>query len=172
MKESNLYHRNLTKMKLLIIRHAEAVAQGDKSDHDRELTDLGCLQSEHLSQFLMKNHIQLDMLVSSPYERAKQTAEILKKSLGLSEEKLLFCRDFEPNNRRKRMARCVNSLEGETFAVIGHEPDLSSFIGWLCGNKKCRPELVKGGLALVEVEGLARRGAGILKWLLVPELYK
>ncbi|MGE5605849.1 MAG: histidine phosphatase family protein [Bacteroidota bacterium] len=72
-------------MELLIIRHGQSEAdllQCHEGRADFPLTDLGKKQAALLAEWLVEN-FPPDYIVSSPLQRAKQTAEIVGERAGL-----------------------------------------------------------------------------------------
>ena len=62
-----------------------------------------------------------------------------------------------------------SGTNGATLALVGHEPNLSTFLCWLLtGLHESFIELKKGGAALVEVTHPAAAGRGKLQWILKP----
>lgn len=73
-------------MELLIIRHGQSEAdllQCHEGRADFPLTDLGKKQAALLAEWLVEN-FPPDYIVSSPLQRAKQTAAIIGEKFGLN----------------------------------------------------------------------------------------
>lgn len=79
-------------MKLILVRHGDAGAY-TLPDNERNLSELGKAQAHKTAQFLSQFHI--DKAISSPYNRARQTAEILT-DLPLS-----ICPTITPDDNAK-----------------------------------------------------------------------
>ena len=62
-------------MKVIFVRHGKA-APYCEDDAGRDLTEFGRLQVQQTAQYLTK-YYQLDLIITSPYNRADQTAKIL-----------------------------------------------------------------------------------------------
>jgi phosphohistidine phosphatase len=135
---------------LFLIRHAEALPRAENGvpDEERPLTDKGRAQARRVAEALHKQGIQLDVLVTSPLVRAQQTAE-----------------ELAPGVRHKKLARWLLGAGEENVALVGHEPDLSDFIGWLIGSKRARIVLRKGSVAAVTCESDPVKGGATLAWL-------
>ena len=67
-------------MKLIFIRHAQAGAYC-ADDAGRDLTDFGQYQAKEMAEHLSRHHT-VDLIITSPYNRAKQTATILSQALN------------------------------------------------------------------------------------------
>jgi phosphohistidine phosphatase len=120
------------------LRHGDA-ADG-KDDFARELTEKGMRQSRAAGEALAKLEVELDVCLTSPLVRAKQTAELSCDALGLEPEQTqaLAGGDFDPF---ELVAGRGNVL------LVGHEPDFSRAVGDMTG---ARIEMKKGGLAAVD----------------------
>ena len=70
-------------MDVYLMRHGEASFDAD-SDINRELTDRGRQEVLRSAKGLVTESCVIDAIWSSPYRRAKQTAEIAAGELGLS----------------------------------------------------------------------------------------
>jgi len=157
---------------IYLIRHADALPQGANGidcDEKRTLSDEGWKQAGNLARALKKRGIVLDTIVTSPLARAQQTALQLRTVLELSEAQVEICDDLAPGGRPKRVAREVNGRAGNSIALVGHQPDLGYYAGWLLGEKEVQINFAKGGAALIHVEGSFTKGAGTLIWLITPE---
>ncbi len=73
-------------MTVYLVRHASAGVRDDRdpADHDRPLDATGHLQAEKLADWL--RHEPITRILSSPYERCRQTVERLSKLLGVPVE--------------------------------------------------------------------------------------
>ena len=67
---------------LYIIRHGAYTSQ-DTPPYDLGLSPEGVAQAEKLRNRLAKDNLELDVLISSPWPRAQQTAEIIAPALNL-----------------------------------------------------------------------------------------
>ena len=154
-------------MDVYVIRHADAVPVGERGisdDEQRPLSGVGLEQAKTLGTVLQKKGITLGGVVSSPLLRARQTAEAVVKAWTPPPE-LMICDELAPGGRPKRIAKFLRNRDLEKVAVVGHEPDLGEFAGWLIGDKKVHIDLAKGGVAYISCDGEPRKGSGTLIWL-------
>jgi phosphohistidine phosphatase len=161
-------------MHLYLIRHAEAVPlgeNGNNNDPDRPLTAQGHDQCRSLAEALMRQGVHLDRLVTSPYLRARQTAEGLLEHLPEPHPELVECDQLIPGSKRRRLTRFLRDLEAESIAIVGHNPDLSVYLAWLLGDKNVQIELAKAGVARIEFEGRLGKSVGTLTWMVTPDWY-
>ena len=159
---------------LCIIRHAHALPLSSleiKADEDRPLSDQGRGQVAALGFTLHRLGISFDRIVTSPLVRAVQTAEGLQRLLVGGAANLETSAHLSPGGSPKKLAKLLRRISGDQVAqvaLVGHEPDLSSFLAWLIGGKRARIELAKAGMAWVVCDSPPRKGAGRLEWLVTP----
>ena len=162
-------------MRLLLVRHAEAVKQGESgvnTDFDRHLTDLGRAQARALADALAALGVTLDSVVTSPLVRALQTAEPLMRLVGDPAATPTVCDHLAPDDfRRKKVSKYLNGQEQGVVAVVGHMPSLGAYTAWLLGAEEDAIEFEKAGAALIAIDGAVEKGRGRLEWMITPEWF-
>jgi phosphohistidine phosphatase len=152
-------------MKLYFLRHGTADwPEWDPArDHERPLTKDGVKKMKEQAKALAELDVQFDAVLSSPYTRAYQTADIVAGKLGLevkTEPRLA------PGFNLDKLAEIVASFEDDrALLLVGHEPGFSMVIAELIGSG--RVQMKKGALARVDVN---RDLQGELVWLLPPKI--
>jgi phosphohistidine phosphatase len=137
-------------VRLILIRHAEAVERGTSgvSDEDRPLTSMGERRYRKAARGLARVTGRPDLLLTSPLPRARRTAEIAAKAWGRLRPVgtgALATGDFE------ELGRQLIGHDDECVALVGHEPHLSSLLAWLLGARAAeRLAFGKGGAAVAE----------------------
>ena len=146
---------------LVLLRHGIAEPRLAGEDHpDRPLTAAGRQRTQWVMAALVQRGLRLDHLLSSPYRRALQTAELalaagLAPGLGVDER-------LKPGGPLQPL---LTAFDGR-LGLVGHEPDLGDLACALVG---CPP----GGLVLKKAGVIQlRRSAGQwqLQALLRPAL--
>jgi phosphohistidine phosphatase len=164
-------------MNIFILRHGIAVERGTEGfekDSERPLTAKGRRQLRRSAAAMKRMKLRFDLILSSPYERARKTAEIVAEELNL--KKLLRLTDTlkcekEPESMVAEIARLKPAPKN--LLLVGHEPNLSELISRLVsGNGDMAMDFKKGGLCKLEMEKLDGRIAARLLWLLTPKLMK
>lgn len=162
-------------MNIFILRHGIAVERDPHSfpdDSRRPLTLKGEERVRMICDAMRALELSFDRILSSPYLRASQTAEIVATALGLRKV-LEFCDELIPEGDPKALIRHVNRLQPPPtdLLLVGHEPHLSGLISQLiAGEPVATIDLKKGGLARLEIEGSLRTGrCATLSWLLTPK---
>jgi phosphohistidine phosphatase len=159
-------------VRLLIVRHAVAVARGTRglSDTERPLTKQGAADFAKAARGLARVLPRPDAVLTSPLPRARQTAEIAlvawkSPARVVAADSLA---EVAPAPVAKVLAR---HRRLGLVAVFGHEPGVSSLLAYLVGaGEAAGLGFRKGGAALVETPHPGRRGTGRLVWFLPPKL--
>jgi phosphohistidine phosphatase len=162
-------------MDLIILRHGEAgkrmVVTG--ADAERALTVAGRDEVKEVAERMKSLKMEFDVIATSPLKRARETAEIVAKTL--KKQKTLEAWDeLKPEGEHKALYRRLSKLRADSSVlVVGHEPYLGVMIGELIGGRPgVRVALKKAGLAKVELTSLVPVPSGELRWLLTPKLVK
>jgi phosphohistidine phosphatase len=160
-------------MDIYLIRHADALAldaANSGSDAERPLSSTGQEQARKVAEGLRRHGVRLNYLVTSPLVRAQQTAEeALRNWSEDAVPQLRVCEDLAPGGKRRRVTRFLGGLGAEAVGVVGHQPDLGEYGGWLLGHRKCPLDLAKAGVALIRCENGPGKGRGTLVWLVTPD---
>ncbi|OGC11137.1 phosphohistidine phosphatase SixA [candidate division WOR-1 bacterium RIFOXYA12_FULL_52_29] len=137
-------------MKLFLLRHGAAAAAGYSEDRERPLTDTGREQLGRLAGDLAENNISFDVIVTSPFVRAYQTAEIIADRL--KERDKVFVEDLlAPGCELGDLMEILErNRQFERILCVGHEPDLGEIAGQLLFLDTPRP-LKKGELIEIEL---------------------
>jgi phosphohistidine phosphatase len=156
-------------MNLYILRHASAGMRRANPllDSKRPLDKEGkkhCLQLAHVLNAL---DTQFDLIVSSPLKRCLQTASLLGTETGY-EAQIQHSAALAPAATLKEFQKLLNECtKRENVLVVGHNPNLSSFLGSLlvpASGSEAKIRLRKGSLARV----VLTRGPATLQSLLDP----
>lgn len=159
-------------MKLYIIRHAIAVEPGTpgyEEDSQRALTPKGSRKMRKIARGLKELEAIPDLVLSSPYRRATETATILADILKL-EEKVFFSEHLTPLGFADQLIAEINEkFRVENLALVGHEPSLSNLVSLLVsGNAEFSLELKKGSVCCLDVSDLRPGRCATLLWLMTP----
>ncbi len=160
-------------MKLLLVRHAKAAPRPRsgvlrKHDERRRLTPDGRRDMAKAAKGLKRLVPAIDVLATSPLVRARETAEILARRYdhdGIADVAALA-----PGAEPKALVEWLRGQPQDALiALVGHEPDLGGFAGYLLtGRRETFLPLKKGGACLIDLAGGPAAGGGRLEWLLPP----
>jgi len=159
-------------MILYFLRHASAGVHvpNPKSDEKRALDKEGIEQCGYVGRALAALQVQVDTIISSPLKRCTQTAVLVGNELGY-EGKLLMDAGLRPEAGLADFRKLLDKYaRQEAIMVVGHNPNLSQFLGSVISDSGCEAslELKKGSVAKVEM----RRTTGTLQWCLTPKLVR
>ncbi len=167
-------------MELYFLRHAIAAQRGDgkyKDDSLRPLTDEGLEKMHRAGLGMQALGLKFDAILSSPYLRARQTAEIVAQVYKIKNKKIYFTDNLLPPASIKDLLREIgdralfSKIKNralspiKTVLLVGHEPHLSEMISSLLkSDKPLNIDFKKGGLCNLSISA----GTATLNWLLTP----
>ncbi len=166
-------------MNIYILRHASAGLRrvNPKLDLKRPLDKEGkrhCLQLAHV---LNAMKLQFDVIISSPLKRSMQTASMVGTEMGY-EQPILSVPALAPEGTFAQFQKLLREYsEFENVLLVGHNPNLTTFVGSLMIPASACPAMSadgNGGLAPVRLRkgSLVRlnftRGPATLQYLLDP----
>jgi len=159
-------------MELLIVRHGPAGNAAEKApwklsgkDHDRPLTKDGLKRTKEAAAGLARLVEDWELVATSPWKRAAQTAGAVAKSLDAD---LVECAALIPDARLEDALAWLKTRNEKKIAVVGHEPHLSELASWLLtGAKRSILRLKKPQALLIDLKKL-EPGAGELVWSVPP----
>ncbi len=156
-------------MHLYVLRHAIAEdAQPGQADRSRELTELGVRRLEQAVKGMRELGIRFDRIVSSPWVRARDTAERLDE---LCDQEPVFTELLTQTPCAELLATIAE--RGEDTAIVGHEPWLGELVAWLAfGDTRHGDALVLKKAGVVWLEGSAVPGGMQLRALLPPSVLR
>ena len=159
-------------MDLYFFRHgiAQEMSQAIHSDSHRRLTDEGRKKMHRAAKGIRALELDFDLILTSPYLRAKETAEITADVLGL-EKKMLMTPTLAANGNPKELIDEVRHQHHKkrSILLVGHEPYMSRLISLLIsGETSIEITLKKGGLCKLMTGSLSYGRCATFEWLLTP----
>ena len=152
-------------MLLYIVRHGAAEPRRPElDDAARALTDKGREQCRRMAGLLRRLELP-EAIVTSPFLRAKQTAEEVKRAMRFNGP-LRELPALIPGTPVEEAELALAGAAERCLLAVGHEPLLSEIIASLVG-AGLRLDLKKGGLAELELES-RRPPRGTLLGLVRP----
>jgi phosphohistidine phosphatase len=159
-------------MIVYFLRHANAGQRmlSPKKDEKRALDKEGIDQCGYVGRALAALDTQVDTIISSPLKRATQTASLVGNEMGY-EGKLQIETALRPEATFADFRKMLDKYSRqEAVMVVGHNPNLSEFLGRIVSGTGCEAstDLRKGAVARVDV----RRNNGSLQWCLTPKVLR
>lgn len=161
-------------MEIYFLRHGIAEELGlesGKKDADRALTPEGVKKTQKAAKGMLSMKLVFDAIVSSPYVRARETAELTAKTLGFS-EKIQFSDALIPHAEVKEFIKLIKIYnKNEKILCVGHQPNLGRIVSALLAKSEdLMIDFRKGGLCRVDLSpDLCSgdvKGCATLCWLL------
>jgi phosphohistidine phosphatase len=160
-------------MNLLVIRHAIALdaaewARDHADDAGRPLTPEGRKKMKKIVRGLRHLVPTIDVLATSPFTRAAQTADIVATGYGGLEPVTLAA--LAPGQSVTALSEWLDrQRRHDSVAVVGHEPSLSRSVSWLlAGAERSFIEIKKGAVCLLRLEATVTAASATLVWALMP----
>lgn len=165
-------------LQLYLVRHAIAVPRGEDwpDDATRPLTPDGMTRMRRAARGLAALVSQIDVVLTSPLVRARQTADILAGAFT-SPPSVVIVDALAPGGSVARvLAEAVKHARKGPIALVGHEPGIGELAAHLLGAGQAL-EFKKGAVARIDVSGFnsagsgpqaARRLTSTLRWFLPP----
>ena len=163
-------------MYLYLVRHAVAHkrdAQRWPDDGERPLTPEGEEEFVGAARGLALIVPEVDVLMSSPYERAWRTAEILTQHAGWPSPQELPA--LEPEVPPEKAVLALEAYtDGQSVALVGHRPCLHEMAVYLLTGDAAGADMKikKGGVVCIEFDEAPAAGAGTLRWLFTPKVLR
>ncbi|HXM94273.1 MAG TPA: phosphohistidine phosphatase SixA [Candidatus Dormibacteraeota bacterium] len=162
-------------MQLYIVRHGIAIDREDPKcppDPERYLTPEGIEKTKRVAKAIAELGVMADRLISSPYVRAKQTAEIFASALDFSKQKIRET-DFllpgaEPSLLFRELAK---DKHASAVFLFGHAPQLDDLIATALGSKHHVTALKKAGVAFLDLKRVSPPSAQLVL-LATPQLLR
>lgn len=158
---------------LYLIRHGVAEERGEAwpDDSKRPLTQDGMSKLRKAARALGRLGVVLDVVVTSPLVRTRQTAEIITGGLD-PHPHIVTAESLAPGGT---VAAVLSDLEKHAkrsrIGLVGHEPGIGELAARLIGSRHPIP-FKKGAVCRIDVEGLPPAGPGDLRWFLTPKILR
>ncbi len=159
-------------MQLFFLRHGKAHERSAKfqPDSKRPLTPDGIKAMRKVARGMRKLKLSFDLVLTSPYVRAAQTAQIAAEVLGA--KKVLLSESLIAEADGRELIAEINESYGraENILLVGHEPYMSHLLSvLLTGKDGLEINLKKAGLAKISLNHLHHGKCARLEWLLTPK---
>ena len=156
-------------MQIYLLRHGIAEdAQPGRADSERALTSEG---REKLRRVLKRGRAAgaaPDLILSSPYRRATETADVAAETLGY-QGKVVRTPALLPEASPFDAWEEIRSRHDERSVLLAsHEPLMSSLAAFLLGSPALEVDMKKAALVRGDCDRLGPQPKGVLKWMLTP----
>jgi phosphohistidine phosphatase len=162
-------------MQLYIVRHGIAIDREDPkspAEAERFLTEDGIRKTKQVAKALAAQGLHADLMVSSPYVRAMQTAEIFATALEYAKQKIQKTETLLPGAEPAAFFReLARQKQASAVFCFGHAPNVDELVAAALGASRQITSVKKAGVALVELKRISPP-SGQLIWLATPKLLR
>ena len=120
---------------------------------------------------LLSLAIEPELIVTSPYLRALQTAEIVAAALQNPKCEIVESPTVQPGAQPVELLDLLRRCESDSVLCTGHAPHLDLFIAFITGSPHPFTSLKKGATAMIQLDSL-EAGAGEMVWLQPPRVLR
>ncbi|MFC3030932.1 SixA phosphatase family protein [Pseudoalteromonas fenneropenaei] len=145
---------------ILLMRHAKAEElQPEQLDEARELTKAGEQQAKRVADFLSGQNLVPAQVLSSPYPRAQQSAELVLKQLQKSakvakqlavQQEAALALNAPVKQFQDLLSAQWPSLAGVSLWV-SHEPNISRYLSRLLASKSTVYDIKKASVTALQI---------------------
>jgi phosphohistidine phosphatase len=150
-------------MEIYLLRHG--IAEDGYPDAARALTAEG---KEKLRKVLRRAAVKPSLIITSPYRRAVETAEIAAEVLGYEhdlEQAQALTPDRSPGEVWEELRTHKNE---DSILLASHEPLMSATAAYLLGAPGLHVDMKKAAMVRIDVDRFGPQPLGVLKWMLTP----
>lgn len=154
-------------MQIYVLRHGIAEERlAGRPDSERPLTAEGQEKLRRVLARAKAGGASPSLILSSPYRRAVETAQIAGEVLGYT-GKIVRTRALEPESSPYDVWAQIRTRPDEhAILLAGHEPLLGTLVAFLLGNASMWIDMKKGALVRIDCDNFGREPSGILRWML------
>jgi len=161
---------------LYLVRHAVAHKRdpdGWPDDSERPLTPEGEEEFVGAARGLAQVVPEVEIVLSSPCERAWRTAEILTHHAGWPAPQEFPALEPEVKPEKATLALETHA-DRQSVALVGHRPCLHELAVYLLTGDAggADMKIKKGGVVCIEFDEAPEAGAGTLRWLFTPRVLR
>ncbi len=155
-------------MEIYLVRHGAAYTK--EEDPERHLNSDGVNQCHLTGRALKKLDITLDLIVTSPKVRARQTAEIIAEEIGYSNAEIKVTEKLEPTAAPKATISYLKDLtDTKRVMLAGHLPLLGHLASELLSNtSQISLYFEPSSVCQINIEQ-PHSHTGDFRWFLAPE---
>jgi phosphohistidine phosphatase len=158
---------------LYLIRHGVAEERGEAwpDDAKRPLSEEGMTRMRKSIRGLAGLDVTVDVILSSPLVRTKQTAEIVAAGLD-PRPPIVVVESLAPGGAPAAiLADLEKHARKARVGIVGHEPGIGELAARLIGSRHA-VQFKKGAICRIDVDDLPPAGPGELRWFLPPKFLR
>ncbi len=156
---------------VFLLRHAKSSRTDDNlADFDRPLNKRGLETMPFVGEKIFDNRFQIDLILSSPAKRAKQTAILIKETAQIAADIRYDERIYEASPHR--LLEVIAAIEDDknSIMLVGHNPGLEGLIRVLTGETR---SMETAALAVIDLQtekwSETKAGCGFVQIIISPK---
>ena len=156
-----------------LVRHAIAEERGPAWPDDdlRPLTDAGARKMKEVVRGLGRLDVDVELILTSPLVRARQTAEIVSRWLPSRPDVETLPALVPGHTPAATMRALASATDVSSMMLVGHEPDLGALAAWLLDAR--RPlAFRKGGVCRIDSARWPFGARSDLRWFMPPSVLR
>lgn len=158
-------------MQIYLLRHGIAEeGRVGKSDAERALTQEGRRKLRQVLHTAAEADVKPSLVLSSPFRRALETAEIARDVLGYKGQILQTDALTPASTVEQAWSEIRDHAEEASLLLVGHNPLFDQLGAFLLGSPRVDITFKKGALLRVDVDRVGAHPKGTLRWYLTPKL--
>jgi phosphohistidine phosphatase len=156
-------------VELYLLRHGIA-EDNAVTDAARQLTEEGRQKLRRVMKRAARAGVSPSLIISSPYKRAVETAEIAAAELKYKGE-ILRAGTLTPDSSPPSLWSEIRGHRDEASILLaGHEPLFSATVAFLLGSTQAMIDFRKAALVRIDIHSFGAEPQGVLQWMLTPKL--
>ncbi len=160
-------------MNIYLIRHSDAESSSiSTKDFERKLTQNGIEKIRKSAEGWKLLIPAFDYIVSSPLLRALQTAEQILEIYNLPKSKLIIDKRLKSGSNIEDIIDIANAFNENEIAFVGHQPEFSEHVSELISQANAYIDFKKAAIAKINFYNKAKKGKGLLEFLIPPQVFK
>jgi phosphohistidine phosphatase len=157
-------------MEIYLFRHGIAEdAKAGRPDSSRALTDEGKKKAAEVVKAARRAGVAPSLIISSPYVRAVETAEIAAGEFGYKGN-IVRTETLVPHGLPENVwSELRDYRDEEAVLLAGHEPLMSHLAAYLLASPVLRIEVKKSAMIRIDLAAMGPAPHGTLRWLITPK---
>lgn len=158
-------------MQIYLLRHAIAEeGEAGKADRDRALVPEGRKKLKEVLRLARQADTAISLILTSPYRRARETAEIVADLLA-NEAEVVETKTLEPDGQVEAVWSDLRAHKPiDSVMLVGHEPLLAALVAFLLNSSSLRVDFKKSALVRLDIDSFTAQPHGTLRWMITPKV--
>lgn len=153
-------------MEIYLLRHG--TADRNALDADRRLTELGVAEVTEVIKQARLSGLNPSLILSSPYTRALETAQLTARLLDYQQE-ILTAAALTPESTPQAAWEELRLYSDQpAILTVTHEPLITAVASWMLGSARTEIEFKTATLARIDIETMTARPRGVRRWTIKP----